>query len=147
MLETTENENQFVVDILSDLRKDNFGFRAWVHFLRSSWKKSFATSIAHPSLSNSWFSITIFIGLLALAIMLFNLFFEGTIESLRVLPFFLFFVIWQQSDLYWHLGLIRQIRTGTLLDTVSIATTVTLIRGLGASYLLARCISGIGSPS
>ncbi len=52
MLETSDKENQFVVDILSDLRKDNFGVLAWVHFLGSSWWKSRATAKAHPSLTN-----------------------------------------------------------------------------------------------
>jgi phosphatidylglycerophosphate synthase len=64
-----------------------------------------------------------------------------------VLPGFLLFVVWQQSDLYWHLGLNRQIRTGKLLSAISTATTMTLLRGLGASYLLGRFIGGISTPS
>jgi len=147
MLETTDNDNQFVVDILSDLRKDNFGFQAWIRFLGSSWRKSRETAKGNPSLTNSWFSITIFIGLLAVAILIFNLFFEGPIETLHVLPGFLFFVVWQQSDLYWHLGLNRQITTGKQLSALSSATTVTFLRGLSASYLLARFIGGISTPS
>ena len=59
------------------------------------------------------------------------------------MPGFLFFVCWQQSDLYWHLGLNRQARTGTLLPVIGTATLLTLLRGLGASYLLGRCIGGI----
>lgn len=147
MLETSDKENQFVVDILTDLRNDNFRVQAWVSFLRGSWRKSCATAKAHPSLTNSWFTTTVFIGLMALVVLLFNLFFEGLIATLRVLPIFLFFVVWQQSDLYWHLGLNRQVKTGTQLKALSIATTVTLLRGLGASYLLARFIGAISTPS
>ncbi|HYA98690.1 MAG TPA: CDP-alcohol phosphatidyltransferase family protein [Ktedonobacteraceae bacterium] len=147
ILNKTDNENQFVVDILSDLRKDNFGFQACICFLGSSWRKSHATAKGNPSLTNSWFSITIFIGLLALAILIFNLFFEGPIETLHVLPGFLFFVVWQQSDLYWHLGLNRQVGTGKQLSALSTATSVTFLRALSASYLLARFIGGIGTPS
>ncbi len=147
MLETSDKENQFVVEILSDLRKDNFGVLAWAHFLESSWKKSRATAKAYPSLTYSWFTTTAFIGLLALAILIINLFFGGPVETLHILPAFLFFVVWQQSDLYWHLGLNHQIRTGTLLNSISTATILTLLRGLGASYLLARWIGGINTPS
>lgn len=147
MIETSNNENQFVVDILSDLHKGNFGFQAWIHFLGSSWRKSRATAKGNPALTKSWFSHTIFIGLLALAILVFNLLFEGSIETLHVLPGFLFFIVWQQSDLYWHLGLNRQLSTRKLLNALSTATTVTLLRGLGASYLLARFICGLDTPS
>ena len=147
MSKTTDNEHQFVVDILTDLRKDNFGFQAWIRFLGSSWRKSRVTAKGNPSLTHSWFSITILMGLLALAILIFNLFFEGPVETLHVLPGFLFFVVWQQSDLYWHLGLNRQVTTGKQLSALSTATTVTFLRGLSASYLLARCIGGISTPS
>jgi phosphatidylglycerophosphate synthase len=147
MLQTTDNENQFVVDILSDLRKDNYSFPAWVHFVGSSWRKSRTTAKANPTLTYSWLSTTIGIGILALSILAFNLFFDGPIATLRVLPGFLFFVAWQQSDLYWHLGLNRQIGTGKLLSALSAATTVTLLRGSGASYLLGRFTGGISTPS
>src|SRR5436305_14541966 len=86
MLQTTDNENQFVVDILSDLRKDNYSLLAWVHLLRSSWRKARATAKANPSLTSSWLSITVFIGMLALSILVCNLFFEGPMATLRVLP-------------------------------------------------------------
>ena len=147
MLETSDKENQFVVDILSDLRKENFGVLAWAHFLGRSWRKSRATARAHPSLTFSWYTITIFIGLCALAILIINLIFVGSLETLHILPAFLFFVVWQQSDLYWHLGLHRQIRTGTLLNSIGTATTLTLLRGLGAAYLLARWIGRTNTPS
>jgi len=64
-----------------------------------------------------------------------------------LMPGFLFFVGWQQSDLYLHLGLNRESRTGTLLREIGVATTLTWLRGLGASYLLGRFIGGINTPS
>ncbi len=147
MLQTTDSENQFVVDILIDLRDKKFSLSAWMHFLGSSWKRSCAIAKANPALKHSWVHTTIFIGAFALAIQIVNFIFEGPVATLRLMPGFLFFVSWQQSDLYWHLGLNRQGRTGTLLHAIGAATTLTLLRGLGASYLLGRFIGGINTPS
>jgi phosphatidylglycerophosphate synthase len=147
MLRITNSENQFVVDILTNLHNEKFSLLAWIHFLRSSWKRSRATARANFSLKCSWVHNTIFIGTLALAILVVNCIVEGPLVTLRLMPSFLFFVIWQQSDLYWHLGLNRQIRNGILLPVISPATVLTLLRGLGASYLLSRFIGGIHTPS
>ncbi len=146
MLQTTDNENQFVVDILANLRKENFSPLAWMHFLGSSWEKSRDTAIANPALKNSWLYTSICIGVFALCLLLVNLIIEGPVATLRLMPGFLFLVCWQQSDLYWHLGLNRHARTGTLLPVIGTATNLTLLRGLGASYLLGRYIGGIITP-
>jgi phosphatidylglycerophosphate synthase len=147
MLKTTGSENQFVVDILTTLRNEKFSPLAWAHFLGSSWQRSCATARANPSLKRSWTYITMFIGAFALALLVVNFTFEGPGETLRLMPGFLFCVAWQQSDLYWHLGLNRQSRTGILMPVVGVATTLTWLRGLGASYLLGRCVGGISTPS
>ena len=147
MLQTTDNENHFVVDILAKLREENFSLLAWVHFLGSSWKKSRATAKAHPTLKYSWIYTTISIGVFALSLLVVNLVIEGPVATLRLMPGFLFFVCWQQCDLYWHLGLNRHTRTGKLLPVIGTATILTLLRGSGASYLLGRYIGGIITPS
>jgi phosphatidylglycerophosphate synthase len=147
MLQSTDSENQFVVDILIDLRDEKFSLSAWKHFLGSSWKRSRAIAKANPALKKSWVHTTIFIGAFVLAIHVINFIVEGPIATLRLMPGFLFFVGWQQSDLYWHLGLNRKRRTGTPLRAIGAATTLTLLRGLGASYLLGRFIGGINTPS
>jgi phosphatidylglycerophosphate synthase len=147
MLQTNESENQFVVDILTTLRNEKFSPLAWVHFLGSSWKRSCATANANPSLKRSWTYTTMLIGAFALAILVVNFILEGSSETLRLMPGFLFCVVWQQSDLYWHLGLNRQSRTGTLLPVVGAANTLTWLRGLGASYLLGRFVAGISTSS
>jgi len=147
MLQSTDSENQFVVDILTTLRNKKFSPLAWVHFLGSSWKRSCATARANPSLKRSWTHTTMFIGAFALAILSVNFIFEELGKTLRMMPGFLFCVIWQQSDLYWHLGLNRQNRTGILLPVIGTATTLTWLRGLGACYLLGRFVGGISTPS
>ncbi len=147
MLQTSDGENQFVVDILTTLRNEKFSPLAWVHFLRSSWKRSCATARANPSLKRSWAHTTMFIGAFALAILSVHFIFEDPGKTLRLMSGFLFCVVWQQSDLYWHLGLNRQSRTGILFPVIGLATTLTLLRGLGASYLLGRFVGGISTPS
>jgi phosphatidylglycerophosphate synthase len=147
MPQTSESENQFVVDILTTLRNEKFTPKAWGHFLGISWKRSRATARTNASLKRSWFHITLFIGAFALAVLIANFNVEGAIVTLRLLPGFLFCVGWQQTDLYWHLGLNRQSRTGKLLPVIGTATTLTLVRGLGTSYLIGRLLGGINTPS
>src|SRR6266567_3781992 len=134
-------------NILTVLRNEKFSRLAWMHFLGSSWKRSCATARANSVLKRSWTHTTIFISAFALAVLVVNFIIEGSGATLRLTPGFLFFVGWQQSDLYWHLGLNRLSRTGTLLHVIGAATTLTWLRGLGASYLLGRFIGGINTPS
>jgi phosphatidylglycerophosphate synthase len=144
---TVDNQSQFVVDLLTGLREEKFSPRGWRHFIARSWETSWHTAQAHPTLKHSWIRITSFIGTLALAILIASLLFEGPGTTTRLLPGFFFCVVWQQSDLFWHLGLNRQVKTGELLPTVGIANTLTWLRALGASYLLGRLIGGINAPS
>src|SRR6266436_8779278 len=142
-----DSQNQFVVDLLTTLRKERFSPIGWWHFIWRAWEMSCNTANAHPTLKRSWARITLFIGTLAVATLLANLFFEGPFITLRFLPGFLLCVVWQQSDLFWHLGLNRQVKTGELLPTVGVANTLTWMRALGASFLLGRLIGGISTPS
>ena len=147
MAQTFDNENQFVVDLLTTLRNERFSPLAWVHFLRRSWEMSCATARANPSLKRSWTRVTLLIGVLALAVLAASFIFEGPQTALRLLPGFLFCVAWQQSDLFWHLGLNRQVGTGKLLPTAGVANSLTWLRGLEASFLLGRLFGGVSTPS
>ncbi len=141
------NENQFVVDLLTTLREDKFSPRGWWRFLMRSWNMSRKTAYDHPTLKRSWRNMTIGIGILMGIMLVVCFVVEGSGSTIRLLPGFLFCVIWQQSDLYWHLGLNRQVETGTLLPTVGVANTITWLRAFGASFLLGRLVGGINSPS
>ncbi|HET8852462.1 MAG TPA: CDP-alcohol phosphatidyltransferase family protein [Ktedonobacteraceae bacterium] len=144
---TVNSQNQFVIDLLTTLRKEKFSPLGWWHFIRHSWEMSWNTAQAHPTLKRSWARITVFISTLAIAILLISFFLEGPAMTIRLLPGFLFCVAWQQSDLFWHLGLNRQAKTGELLPTVGIANTFTWLRGLAASFLLGRLIGGVSTAS
>ena len=103
-----ESENAFVVDLLTTLRNEKFSPAAWGRFFARSWRMSWQTAQAHPTLKHSWARVTLLICSLAIAILVANVFLEGPVSTLRLLPAFLFCVAWQQSDLFWHLGLNRR---------------------------------------
>ncbi len=153
MSQTLKSEQQFVVDLLTTLHEEKFSAAAWWRFLVRSWQMSCATAADHPTLMRSWLRLTALIGVLMLSILLATALTEGSIVMLRLLPGLLFCVVWQQSDLFWHLGLNKPSSladkndTTTILPTVGIANTLTMLRGLCAGYLLARLVGGLATPS
>ncbi len=147
MAQTAHSENQFVVDLLTTLRDEKFSPLAWIRFFGRSWEMSCRTADAHPTLKRSWICITLLVGILSIVILITNFVLEDPVATLRLLPGFLFCVTWQQSDLFWHLGLNRQEKDSELLPVVGIANTFTWLRGLGASYLLGRLVGGLNTPS
>ncbi len=144
---TLKPDNQFVVDLLTTLRNERFHPIGWWRFIVRSWEMSCATANNNPTMKRSWLVTTILIGILALGIVIGTGLYEGPTIVLRLLPAFVFCIIWQQSDLFWHLGLNRQAQNGLLLQHVGIANTLTEIRGLGAAYLLGRLVGGLTTPS
>jgi len=142
-----KSENQFVVDLLTTLRQEKFSPIGWWRFFGRSWEMSYRTANANPTLKRSWARTTLFIGILTAAIILADFSFEAPVQAIRLLPGFLFFVIWQQSDLFWHLGLNRQAQTSKLYPVVGVANVLTGLRGLGASFLLGRLVGGLSTSS
>ncbi len=140
-------EQAFVVDLLTTLRQEGFSVRAWGNFLRRSWLMSCQTARTHPALKRSWQRVTVLVAFLTLLTLIINSLCAGLTDTLRLLPGFLFCVAWQQSDLFWHLGLNRSTRNGALLPHVGVASALTWLRGLGASYLLGRLVVGLTIPS
>lgn len=136
-------EQTFVVDLLTTLRCDHYSLRAWVNFCRRSWLLSCQTARANPSLKRSWQRVTYLIALLSLIILIANGLFAGAADTIRLFPGFVFCVVWQQSDLFWHLGLNRSVESGKLLPGLGLANTLTWLRGLGTSYLLGRLLGGL----
>ena len=142
-----ESQNQFVVDLLTTLREDKFSPIGWGRFLWRSWQMSRRTANENPTLKRSWVRLTLSIGIFTVVIIECNAFLEGVGSTLQLLPGLLFCIAWQQSDLFWHLGLNRQRQSGQLLATVGLANAFTWLRGVGASYLLGRLIGGLHTPS
>ncbi len=140
-------ENKFVVDLLTTLRQDRFSARAWGCFFQRSWLMSYQTAHDNPTLKHSWRRVTGLILSLMLALLIGDGLVAGSADALRLLPGFVFCVLWQQSDLFWHLGLNRSTRSGELLQHIGVANTLTCLRGLGASYLLGRLVGGLAIPS
>lgn len=140
-------ENRFVVELLTTLRQDHFSPRGWGSFLARAWDMSLETAREHATLARSWQKLTVFISLVTLAIWLICLLIEGSGSAFRLLPGLLFCVAWQQSDLFWHLGLHRSTPASPLLPQLGPALTLTWLRALAASFLLARLIGGLPTSS
>ncbi len=147
MEQTVRSDNQFVVDLLTTLRNEKFSPIGWWRFFARSWQMSCTTANANPLLKCSWARTTAFIGIITLLMVVASFILEGFNRAIHLLPGFLFCVAWQQSDLFWHLGLNRQSQTGKLLPAVGVANTLTWLRGLGASFLMGRLVGGISTPS
>ncbi len=140
-------ENKFVVDLLTTLRQDRFRAHAWGRFFQRSWLMSWQTARANPPLERSWRRVTGLILFLMLLMLIGDGLMAGYADTLRLLPGFVFCVVWQQSDLFWHLGLNRSTRSGELLQHIGVANTLTWLRGLGAAYLLGRLVGGLTTSS
>lgn len=144
---TAGEQTQFVVDLLTTLQKARFSPLGWWRFIVRSWDMSYATAKNNPALCRSWFYTTLLMGILGVIILVITGWYEGSALALKLLPGFLFCLVWQQSDLFWHLGLNRQAQTGQLLQRVGLANTFTELRGLGAAYLLGRLVAGVATPA
>lgn len=147
MQPTVSEPNQFVVDLLTTLQRERFSPFGWWRFIVRSWNMSYDTAKNNPALSRSWFRTTLLMSSLSIVILIVTGGYEGIPIAIRLLPGLLFCVAWQQSDLFWHLGLNRQAQTGQLLQRVGLANIFTELRGLGAAYLLGRLVGGLATPS
>ena len=143
MASTLSNESRFVVDLLTTLRNEKFSPVAWTRFIARSWEMSRSTANANPHLKHSWGRASLALCVLALVLLAASFVWEGPAFALRFLPGFLFCVAWQINDLYWHLGLNRQVQTGALMPTIGYANFYTQLRGLMASFLLGRLVGGV----
>ena len=142
----TPGDSTFTMDLLAALRKDGYSLRGWGRFLARSWEMARQTAREHPTLRRSWARNTLLNGSLALLVLLLSFSLEGSATTWRMVPGFLFCVVWQQSDLFWHLGLNRRSTDGELLPNIGLANTLTGWRGLCASFLLGSLLGGINTP-
>src|SRR5713226_1905158 len=93
---------------------------------------------AHPALKRSWLHYTLLMAILTVCTLVMTDIFEGPVILLRLLPGFMFCMLWQQSDLFWHLGLHYHAQTRQLFQSVGIANVLTGMRGMSASFLIGR---------
>lgn len=147
MQKNVSPDNQFVINLLTTLKREHFSPSGWWRFLVRSRNMSCATANEQPTLKRSWLHITLVFSIFIVILLLITFLNSGITALLHLLPGLVFCVAWQQSDLFWHLGLNRSIETGELLPRVGIANIFTGLRGLAASYLLGRLIGGLVTPS
>ena len=147
MQQSISDNSQQVVELLTTLRQQRFSPPAWWHFLKRCWDMSCATANANLALNRSWLYDTILMTILTVCILMITCIFEGPEIMVRLLPGFLFCMLWQQSDLFWHLGLHYHPQTRQLFQSVGMANILTGMRGMSASFLIGRLTGGVSTPS
>ena len=140
-------ETDFVVDLLTTLRNEQFSPRAWYHFLKRSWEMSRKTAHANSQLQRSWTWVTAAIVVLTVVLLLLICKIEGGEAALRCAPGMILCIMWQASDVFWHLGLNRQSQTGRIYQSIGWANIFTLLRGVGTAFLLGRYTGGLATPT
>src|SRR5256885_4307718 len=95
---------RFVIDLLNTLRAERFTPAAWYHFFARSWSMACKTAGAHPGLRRSWLHTSLALMLSGSGGVLATLLYDSDGGAgLRFLPVFIFCILWQISDLFWHL--------------------------------------------
>lgn len=127
--------NIFVIGLLHDLRNAGYTRQAWVAFWRASWIRSIQILQMSDELRGSWLRFTVggAIGIMAAGGAVFWYF--GLPEAL---PFLLTSLIWWavlMFDLSLHLGLMVNLESGEMLDTLGWPNRLTEIRGLAAVWI------------
>jgi phosphatidylglycerophosphate synthase len=135
--------SQFVITLLTDLRRRHYSPAAWWRFFADSWQQSRATAHAHPRLTHSWARTSLLMIPLAAAGISIIWLLEGSQTALRLLLALLTLLALQQSDVYVHLGLNWRPSDGLFREQLGLPTTLTLVRGALANLLLAHLLSGI----
>jgi phosphatidylglycerophosphate synthase len=137
-------DNEFVVAILHDLRAANYTPRAWIRFFGDSWMQMRATARAHPSLRVAWARGTLLVAGLALLIAVL-LAYLGALAPRFIVAFAVLLAL-QQTYVYIHMGLARQVPSGRLMPRLGVPTMLTLVRGLLAATLLALAMVSTVPP-
>lgn len=140
-------ESEFVVDLLTTLRNERFSPRGWYRFLGRSWEMSWETARANPQLQHSWARVTIGMTMLTAALLVSVGIIEGPEVALRCAPIMVLCMVWQASDVFWHLGLNRHPQTGQIFQSIGWANIFTLLRGVGTAFLLGRYTGGLATST
>ena len=127
--------NIFVIGLLHDLRNGGYSRRAWAAFWRASWIRSMQILQMSDELRASWirFSIAGIAGIVAASVAVYAAFGMGD-----AIPFLLTSLVWWgvlMFDLSLHLGLMVNLESGELLQTLGWPNRLTEIRGFAAVWV------------
>jgi phosphatidylglycerophosphate synthase len=108
---------------------------------------SLKTARANPQLQHSWIQVTTGIAILTVVLLLSIWRIEDAEAVLRCAPTMILCIVWQASDVFWHLGLNRRPQTRQLYQSIGWANIFTLVRGVGTAFLSGRYIGGLATPT
>lgn len=128
--------NLFVVGLLHDLKAGKYSARAWAAFWRNSWVRSAQIIQEHAELRSSWIRFTtagaVFIVVAASAVLRFA-------PPQEALVFLLTSLLWWavlMADLGLHLGLIVNLESGELEESLGWPNRLTELRGFAAVWVV-----------
>ncbi len=127
--------NLFVIGLLHDLKAGKYSRRAWGAFWRNSWVRSLQIIQEHDRLRWSWirFGGAGAVGILVVTSLVFQ--FAPPTEALLFLITSLLWWALLMTDLGLHLGLIVNLQSGEMEESLGWANRLTELRGFGAVWV------------
>ncbi|HEX3630317.1 MAG TPA: CDP-alcohol phosphatidyltransferase family protein [Candidatus Dormibacteraeota bacterium] len=127
--------NIFVIGLLHDLRNGGYSRQAWAAFWRASWIRSMQIIQMSEELRDSWLRFTLAGVVLILAAAAGVLRYFGLAEAIA---FVLTSLVWWgvlMFDLSLHLGLMVNLESGEMLQSLGWPNRLTEIRGFAAVWV------------
>lgn len=131
--------DNFVLDILQELRASQYTPRAWVHFLHRSWRRSLEDIEAEPSLVLSWLRQTAAVSTCASAALVWHWRRFPTARRWMQLRRVGALLGLQQIYVLLHLGMTQPTAEAPRFEHLGVATFLSLVRGVFATLL---CVAG-----
>lgn len=128
--------NIFFIGLLHELKNGGYSRQAWGAFWRASWVRSVQILEMSEQLRNSWLRFTAFGVIVIVAASVAVLWHFGMGDAL---PFLLTSLLWWavlMFDLSMHLGLMVNLESGELMQTLGWPNRLTELRGFAAVWVI-----------
>jgi cardiolipin synthase (CMP-forming) len=127
--------NIFVIGLLHDLKEGGYGWRAWGAFWRASWIRSMQILGMSDELRGSWLRFTV-VGVLGIVLTSLGVSYEFGLND--GIWFFVTSLLWWgvlMFDLALHLGLMVNLESGELQQSLGWPNRLTELRGFAAVWV------------
>lgn len=133
--------NEFLLALFKQLQASGYSIAGWRRFWADAWRRTRANRQGHPGLLRSWQLATLLLALVAAPLSLGIGLAEGPAAGLPFAVVLAVCLTLQQAYVWLHLGLNRRLDDGRVMEYLGPANLLCLLRGLGASSLLALSLS------
>jgi cardiolipin synthase (CMP-forming) len=127
--------NIFVIGLLHELREGGYSRRAWGAFWRASWIRSMQIFHLNDELRTSWLRFTAMVGIATVLAAAVALRFAGVTEATWFLITSLLWWGVLSFDLALHLGLMVNLESGELQQSIGWPNRLTELRALAAVWV------------